>query len=354
MTKKLGPAMAGLAILAAVAVSARADPFYRLESAITLKGASPAWDYLAFDPTRSYLFIDRRAAGVTVFDVAAGQVVGQIAQSEGANATTLIPEFDRGYTTNGDGSTTSFELSSLKTIARTALGKSADAAFYDSKTKQLAFMMGDEKQITLVDARTGLVSGRIATQSESLEAAAADGRGGLFVAERDRDAVLKVDMVGRRIVAEWKTAPCRQPTGLAFDRADRRIFVGCRGAKPVLAVLNADTGKLVAVLKIGRGNDGVVYDPEGRRVFTSNGLDANLVIFDQQGPDAYGLSQAVTTRPIARTMAFDPKSKKVYLVTAEGVVDPAKPVNTEAGPFYPNHYFPDTFTLLTYAPVGTK
>ena len=330
--------------------SARAQGFYRLESAVKLSGAAPGWDYLAFDPARSWLFIDRRADGVTVYDTAAAKVVGQIERSKGANATTLVPDDDRGYTTNGDGSTTIFRLSTLETLDRVKLGESADAAFYEPATGQLAFMMGDEHRITFIDAKTAAVTGRLTTLSESLEAAASDGEGQLFVAERDRAAVLRVDAKHHAARGEWRIAGCQQPTGLAIDRADHRLFVGCRGAKPVLAVLASDTGRLVAALPIGRGNDGVVYDPETRRVFTSNGLDADLVIFDQLNPDRYVLSQAVTTRPIARTMALDPKTKKVFLVTAEGVVDPARPVNHEAGPFYPNHYFPDTFTLLTYAP----
>jgi hypothetical protein len=341
----------GLAgVLLANGGTAGAAEFYRLQSAAILPGAAPAWDYLSFDPARSWLFIDRRGDGVTVFDTVAGKVVGRIERSEGANATTLAPEADRGYTTNGDGSTTVFQLSTLKTLDRVKLGASADAAFLEPLTGQLAFMMGDEHRITFVDARSGAVTGRLPTRSAELEAAVADGHGQLFVAERDRAAVLRVDARSRRALGEWPIAACRQPTGLAMDRDRRRLFVGCRGEKPVLAVLSADTGRRIAAMPIGRGNDGVIYDPQSRRVFTSNGIDANLVIFDQATPNRYVLAQAVTTRPIARTMALDPKTRRLFLVTAEGVVDPARPVNREAGPFYPNRYFPDTFTLLTYAP----
>ncbi len=49
-------------------------------------------------------------------------------------------------------------------------------------------------------------------------------------------------------------------------------------------------------------------------------------------------------------MALDPKTKRVYLVTAEGTVDATKPWRSEITPFFPNTYFKDTFTLLTYAP----
>jgi DNA-binding beta-propeller fold protein YncE len=140
------------------------------------------------------------------------------------------------------------------------------------------------------------------------------------------------------------------PTGLAIDRERGRLFLGCKGPNPVIAVVDASSGRVVATLPIGRGNDGVVYDPGQRRVFASNGLDGNIVVYEQMGPNAYRLAAAFTTRPIARTMALNPRTGRIFTATAEGVVDPAKPVNTRAGPFYPNRYYDDTFTLLTYAP----
>jgi len=336
---------------AAAALPALAEPtqFYRLESALSLPGPVGGWDYVSFEPARSYLFIGRRKDGVTVFDAKAGKVVGAIDNSAGANSATLVAEFDRGYTTNEDGSSTVFQLSTLKTLDRIKLGEDADNAFYDPATKQLAFMMGDSRQIALVDAKTGALRGKLAMDSSKLEAAAPDGEGNLFVAERDRNRVARIDLRQRKLTAEWPTTGCEQPTGLALDRVGRRIFLGCRGSKPVLAVLDADSGKVLATPEIGRGNDGVVYDAQEHRIYTSNGVDANLVIYDQAGPDSYKLEQAVGTRPQARTMALDPVSKKVYLVTAEGVVDPAREINRGAAPFYLNRYFADSFTLLTYS-----
>jgi DNA-binding beta-propeller fold protein YncE len=80
----------------------------------------------------------------------------------------------------------------------------------------------------------------------------------------------------------------------------------------VLAVMDAESGRVVATLPIGRGNDGVIYDEQTRKVYTSNGVDGNLVIYEQIDADTYRLSEATTTRPYARTMALDPKTKKVY------------------------------------------
>jgi DNA-binding beta-propeller fold protein YncE len=336
--------------ITAFAAAAQAQQFYHLESAVLLKAAAPDWDYVTLDPARGYLFIGRRGDGVTVFDVHTKKVVRNIDKSEDANAVVLVPEFDRGYTINGDGSTTIFQLSTLKTIDRAKVGEDADSAFYDPATKQLAFTMGDSKKIAFVDAKTGKVVGELPMDSKKLDGTVPDGEGNMFMALRDKNSVAKIDAKERKLVGDWKTAPCEEPTGIAFDKANKRLFVGCRGKNPVLAVLDSDSGKVITTLDIGRGNDGVIYDPATHKVYTSNGIDGNLVIYDQVNADTYKLAEATTTRPYARTMALDPKTKKIYLVTAEGTADPSKKINKAVAPFYPNHYFPDTFTVLTYSP----
>ena len=326
---------------------ARAHGFYRLESAVTLPGPVSGWDYLTYEPARRYLFVGRRTEGLTVFDTGTGKVVARIDDSEGANAAALVPEFDRGYTTNEDGTTTVFTLSTLKTIGRVKLGDDADAGFYEPATKQLMFTMGDSKKLTFLDAKTGKIVATLPTDSTKLEASNADGDGNIFTAERDRGAVVRIDARHHAMTAEWRTEGCEQPTGLALDRADHRLFVGCRGANPVLAVLDSESGRVITTKAIGRGNDGVVYDPETRRIFTTNGVDGNLVIYRQTSPDEYMLVEAVTTRPMARTIALDLKTKRVFTIAAEGTVDPAKAVNRAAALFYPNTYFADTLTILT-------
>ena len=343
-------ALTGVAV--SLAMPAAAQQFYRLESAVALKSAAPNWDYVTFEPARSYLYIARRQDGVTVYDVITKKVIGNIEKSEQANATALVPEFDRGYTTNEDGSTTAFQLSSLKTLKRIKLAESADSAVYEPVTKQVAFTVGDSKEIVFLDPKTDAIVGRIKVESEKLEHPTADGQGIIFVAQRDRNSVVRIDAKLRKTTAEWKTDGCEEPSGLAYDRTHQRIFIGCRGKgkNPVLAVMDSESGKVVATTEIGRGNDGVVYNADARKIYTSNGIDGNLVVIDQVDANTYKLAEATTTRPYARTMAMDPKTKKIYLVTAEGTVDPAKKVNRSVAPFYPNKYYADTFTLLTLSP----
>ncbi|MEY2881059.1 MAG: hypothetical protein RLZZ15_3439 [Verrucomicrobiota bacterium] len=337
------PLILGVATVAAA-------PFYRLENALTIPSSSlPNWDYLCFDSSRDVLYIARRDDGVLIYDAKQEKITGVIENTKAGNATTLVPEFDRGYVTNTDGSLTIFQLSTLKTLERVKLGDDADNAFYDPVTKQLLVTMGDSKRAAFVDAKTGKLTGMMSVDSEKLEGAAPDGNGNYFMALRDRNKVIRIDARARKITVEWPVTGYVLPNGLAYDPATKRIFVSTRGTNPSLLVLDAATGKIVAHPAIGGGNDTIIFDPETKKIYSANGFDGTLVIIDQIDADTYKLAEAATTRPYARTMALDPKTKRIYLVTAEGTADPAKPIKTSIAPFYPNTYFKDTFTLLTYA-----
>ena len=343
--------MKNLAFLAAAlfAGTLNAQPFHRLEAAVALPGDAPDWDYLSLDPVRHRLFIAARGAGMLVYDLEARRLDRTLEDTKGANASLQVPEFDRLYTINQDGTSTVFRLSTLDKLAKVEMGTDADAASYDPATKEIAVMRGDSAEVTFLEAASGRIVARLRMPTRKLEASAADGQGNLFIASRDRNSVLKVDMRTHALVGEYP-ASCEEANGMAIDRASRRIFVGCRGKNPVMSVMDAATGKVVATHAIGRGNDGMIFDPETKRIYASGGVDGNLVIYAQVDPDTYRLVEAATTRPYARTMALHPATKKVYLVTAEGTVDPSRKVNTGPAPFYPNRYHPGTFTLLTYSP----
>src|ERR1700730_9750496 len=189
--------------LAAFGAAAQAQQFYHLESAVMLKAAAPEWDYVTLDPARGYLFIGRRADGVTVFDVNTSKIVGRIDRSEDANAAVLVPEFDRDYTINGDGTTTVFQLSTLKSIDRIKIGEDADSAFYEPATRQLAFTMGDSKKVAFVDAKTGKINGELPIDSKKLDGTVPDGEGRMFMALRDRNAVARIDASERKVTDLW-------------------------------------------------------------------------------------------------------------------------------------------------------
>ena len=336
--------------LAQLPKAANAPQFFRLQSAVTLPGDDPDWDYLAYDQARGHLFIARRDAGLWVVDTRQQKIVRKIGLTKGAGAALLLPALNRGFAINEDGSITAFNLTTLAPQKRVSIAADADAASYDPVSGRMAVISADSRKVTFVDPRSLAIVGTVALETAKADGSVADGQGAILLNERDRNSVLKINAQTMKIEAEWPITGCSQPTGIAYDPIAHRAFIGCRGDHPVLAIVNGDSGATITTLPIGRGNDGVVFDAARKRIFTTNGVDSNLVIFRQDDPDHYRMEQAVTTRPQARTMAFDSIRQQVFSVAAEGVLDPSKPANTGPSPFYPNRHYGGSFVVLTYAP----
>jgi DNA-binding beta-propeller fold protein YncE len=118
---------------------------------------------------------------------------------------------------------------------------------------------------------------------------------------------------------------CREPHGLAVDSRHLRLFIACGNMK--MAVLNSETGDPIAALPTGPGTEAIGYDPERGLIYTANGGgDGSLSVLRQHVTDTYSLVQELPTRQRARTLAVNPVSGEVYLVTdVYGVDLPKKP-----------------------------
>src|SRR6185312_1560417 len=100
-------------------------------------------------------------------------------------------------------------------------------------------------------------------------------------------------------------------TGIALDAKNGRIFTVCRENKG-MSVVDIHTGKVITTVPIGAGVDAVIYDEPHKLIFVSNG-DATTTIIKQESPDKYAVIQTLATKTRAKTMAFDAKTRKIYL-----------------------------------------
>jgi len=141
----------------------------------------------------------------------------------------------------------------------------------------------------------------------------ADGRGTLYVNLADKKAVAVVDAQTLKVTATFPIDYCTSPHSLSYDATNRRLFVGCRDG---LAVLDATNGKVVGRSQICSGVDSGGFDPESKLIFESCG-EGVISVIQQVTPDYYVLISTVKTEIGAKTMAFDAKSKKIFLPTAE-------------------------------------
>ncbi len=272
-----------------------------------------SWDYLAVDESARRVYVSH-GTQVEVLDVDTGAIVGKIENTPGVHGIAIAPELGRGFVSNGQSSTvTIFDLKTLKHIAEVPTGKKPDAIIYDPATSRVFAFNGGSNSATAIQAADGKVAGTV-DLGGGPEFAVADGSGYVYNNLEDESLVLKINSRTLKVEQRWPTAPCASPSSMAMDRANRRLFIGCRSK--VMAVMNADTGQVIATLPIGDHVDATAFDPDSRLVFNSNG-EGTITVIHQDSPDKYSVAETVKTLPKAKTMALDPKTHRLFLSTAE-------------------------------------
>jgi YVTN family beta-propeller protein len=271
------------------------------------------WDYLTVDEAARRLYVSH-GTQVEVIDVDAEAIVGSIPKTPGVHGIAIAPGLGRGFTSNGQSSTvTIFDLKTLKEIAEVPTGKKPDAIIFDPATSRIFAFNGGSDSATAIDAATGKVAGTI-DLGGGPEFAAADGNGFVYDNLEDESLVLKINSRDLKVEQRWPTAPCASPSSMAMDRANRRLFLGCRNK--LMAVMDADTGKVITTLPIGDHVDATAFDAETRLILNSNG-EGTITVIRQDSPDKYSPVETVKTLPKAKTMALDPKTHRLFLSTAE-------------------------------------
>jgi len=301
-------------------------------------GGEGGWDYLTIDPDARRLYISR-ATKVVVIDADSGKSVGEIPDTPGVHGIALAPELGKGFVSNGRENTVSvFDLKTLKTTKKINVGQGPDAILYDPATKRVFTFNGHGGDATAIDAEKETVVGTIPLGSKP-EFAQTDDKGTIFVNMEDKNSLYVLDPAKLTVKEKWSLPGCEGPTGLAIDRAHRRLFSGC---DKIMAITNADTGQQVGNPPVGDGVDATAYDSETGLAFASAG-EGKLTVVQSNGPDKYSVAEDVPTQPGARTMALDPKTHNLYLVTAQFGPRPAPtPQNPHGRP----PILPDTFVVL--------
>lgn len=333
-----------LALLGGVSIAAQpafAAPAYTLAASIPL-GAPDRWDYAVADPSGGRVYV-AHGDRVAVVDAHKLTLVGEVQGIPGGtHGTAISTPTGQGFTDDGrNGQAIAFDLKSLAVTRRIPAAEDADSMTIDPVSGHVFVIEGDPGTITVVDPRSDTAVATIAV-GEKMEYAATDGRGSLYVAGVAKRDLLRIDGRSNTVTARWPTPDCAAPHGLAIDAARRRVFVGCENQK--LMVVDADSGRVVAELPIGRGNDAVAYDPVRRRVFASNGRDGTVSVFQQASADTYAPLDPILTQVSGRTMTVDPKTGDVFVPAAQ--LDP----NSPPGGF--PHAEPGTLKLLVFKPAG--
>jgi DNA-binding beta-propeller fold protein YncE len=281
---------------------------YRVTNQVLLPGAG-GWDYLTVDGAARRVYISH-ATEVEVLDADTQKSVGRIPDTPGVHGIALAPSLGRGFISAGKAdSVVVFDLQSLKVISLVKTGKKPDAIIFDPASNRVFAMNGGSDSTTAIAAGDASVVGTIALGGGP-EYSVADGKGSLWINLEDKSEVVQIDSKALKIANRWPVAPCESPSSMAFDAQNRRVFIGCRNR--LMAVMNADNGKIVATYPIGDHVDASAFDPETKLVFNSTG-EGNIAVFQQDSPDKYTLLENIPTAQGSKTMALDPQTHRLFV-----------------------------------------
>jgi len=325
-----------IVLLAAAGLGAAA-PGYHVATTYKL-GGDGGWDYLTVDASARRLYISR-GTHVMVVDADTGKNVGDIADTPGVHGIALAPELGRGFVSNGrEGTVSIFDIKTLVTSSKVKVGQNPDAILYDPATKRVFTFNGRSQDSTAIDAASGKVLGTIKLDGKP-EFAASDAKGKIFVNIEDKSELTAIDPNKLEVTATWPLAPCEEPSGLSIDRKNRRLFVGC--GNKMMAVVDADSGKVLATPSIGDGVDATTFDDGTGLAFASCG-EGVLTVVKEESPDKFSVEN-VPTQAGARTLALDAKTHNIFVVTAKFGPPPAA---TPDDPRPRRSIAPDSFVVL--------
>jgi len=325
------------------AADATAQPLYRQVKEVPL-GAPDRWDYVVFDPAAERVYI-AHGDRVTVVDPAKGMVIGNVEGMPGGTHGIAFAD-GKGYTDDGKaGTVTVFDLKTLKAIKTVKAEPDADGIAFEPVSGHIFVIDGDSGKLTVIDPKNDTVVATI-DAGGGLEFGLSGENGKFYVDGAEKGEIVRVDTKTNKADAHWPMAGCVKPHGLAIDRQTHRLFSSC--ANKTMFVVNAENGAVVAKLPIGEGTDFAEFDPVRRWALSSN-RDGTLSIIAEKSPERFEARPPVTTAYGARTMALDPKTGRVYLVTADFEATPSA---TDARQRYKAK--PGSTKLLILEPIDQK
>lgn len=308
----------------------------------TVVGGEGGWDYLSVDSKNRRLYVSH-STQVEVLDADTHEKVGVITGLQGVHGVIAVTESGRGITTNGRSNTaTIFDLKTLKVIIELPTGKNPDALLYDKFSKRVFIFNHSDVTATAVDIAAGKVVGTIDLGGTALEAGATDENGTIFVNLEDASEIVSFDAKTLTPKNRWKISPGEEPTGLAIDIRNKRLFSVCHNGS--MMVVDSEKGNIVAQVPIGMRVDGAAFDAELKMAFSSNG-EGTITVVQEVSPSEFKVIDTIKTQVGARTIALDPKTHHVFVPTAQYGETPAA---TAENPNPRPSVVPGTFTILEY------
>jgi DNA-binding beta-propeller fold protein YncE len=353
-----------VAAFLSIGIAQQAGPYKVLKSARV--GGEGGWDYIYADTAGRRLYIPRRGAPavaasdtraaapavptrLSIYNLDTLELVTEIA-GVGGNGAAVDPKSGHGFTSSKPISMFDTKTSMLiKTIDAGAA--QPDGIYFDPFNERVYVFSHPTKDATVIDAKDGTVLGTIDLGGVP-EQGVGDGKGMLYVVMQDaQGSVTAVDVKTMKAVAHYPLGDKGRCNGLALDAKNRVLFAACavsgnppaQPPQPMMVILSAEDGKIIANLPLAGGSDGAVFNPATMEVFSTHG-NGTLTVVKETSPTSFEVEQNLQTMNGARTVTFD--SKTNHLLTMSQERAPVQTPPPAGGGRGPAAAVPGSFTLL--------
>jgi hypothetical protein len=344
--------MAGAIVLAytvissAAVVSTAASPVYSVASRIP--GSGKSWDYAVVDETSSRFYVAQQ--GVTALDLKTGKLTTGLVPGKMTHGLAVLGNGTLAVDDAATKMVTVFNGADGKVLATIPTaeynpvdgGHALDAIVLEPTSGLLLAINGESGLLVLIDVHQAKVVGTVSIGGHP-EFAAVNGDGRVYVnVERgETSQIVAVDIASRRVVQKIQLKGCKGPTGLAFDRSNGLLISVC-GDNGVTKFIHADTGREAASIRVGKGADAVMFDPQRHLAFIPSAETGTLSVIAVRTAADIAVVQTVTTQKGTRLGAVDGASGRVYLPA--GKFGPPVPPSP-----YPS-VLPGSFEILVIEP----
>jgi YVTN family beta-propeller protein len=188
-----------------------------------------------------------------------------------------------------------------------------DALLFDKFSQKVFVFNGHSDDVTVLNAETNAIVATIALPGNP-EFSATDGKGRIFANLESKSSIVVINATTLKVGNVWPLAPGVEPTGLALDNENHRLFSVC--ANKLMVVVDAETGKVITTLPTGGKSDGAAFDPTLKCAYSSNGA-GTITVVKEINKDTYAVLENIPTQKGARTMAVNRKTHHIYLSAAD-------------------------------------
>ena len=271
-------------------------------------------DYLTIDTDANRLYVTHSTA-VHVLDLTTLKPLFQVDGLKVAHGVALDAARGHGFVTDGgQNAVVMFDLATGKAIKTIPAGTKPDSIVHDIASGMILAFNGESSDVSVIDPARAIVIKTIKLPNGP-EFSQADGLGKVWVNLEKGNAVAEIDTKALTLARTIKLDGCDGPGPMAFDPTDRLLFIGCTG-NSLLAVVDPDSGKIIATAPVGDDPDGIAFDDAKDRIFVAN-RKGGWTIIDQVDKTHYALDQVLPIDDYAKTVSVDPRSHRAFSSTAD-------------------------------------